>query len=299
MAGDLTVNALYKAFASLTERVNASDIAARIRACDSWDELQRVWSSLKHETSLTDEERVVLHRIVTQQKERLLPVPSLYGRLFEEVRREDFASRHGRGRDELSDALRESLGERPLSDVAPEEVAAVVNRWAKESPRRYALFRLSREIKWNSLKGVPRQDARDVFQLRDAIAECLGAITTTEKNAVDAFAEAFAGARERIDARSRRQKRTARYEQDLRWLWNHFKASDEYKAQGAAVYLEGAEKSLKRMKELNPGRKKFPALSMVEKHFRKMLAEKDGVVFKRGPRPRSNGSEKSPLRAAD
>jgi len=280
MAGDLTVTELLKRIESHAERINASEFTARLKACESLDELQRLWSSLKDQ-ALTDEEIVGFRRVMIEQKKRLLPERSLYGRLFEEVRREDFVSRHGSGGDELSGALKEFLGDRAVSDVALEEIGAFVTRWARETPRRYALFRLGREIKWKSLKGLPRADARDVFQLRDAIAECLRAITTTDKNAVDAFAEAFARAKQRIDA-----KRHGRLANAKKRAWRA-QAWQDYKRSGFASYEEGA-----RILEVHY---REPALELkdddVKKrvrnladYFRKM-GKAEGLPSKPGARP--------------
>lgn len=78
--------------------------------------------------------------------------------------------------------------------------------------------------------------------------------------------------------------RHARQRQDLIWLWNHFLASPEYK-QGAAGYKDGAKRLLDKMRDDYPDRRNLPALSTVERHFRKKLTERDGVQFKRGRPP--------------
>jgi hypothetical protein len=284
MKGDLTVNGLHEAFASLIERVNASDLAVRIKACDSLDELRRISISLNDHVPLPSEEIPILRNMIVEQKKRLLPKPSLSQLLFEELRRGDFVSRHGRGRDELSDAIREHFGERPISNVAPEEVGAFVSRWAKETPRRYALFRLAREIKWNLLKGVPRKDARDVFQLRDAIAECLGSITTTEKNALDAFAEAFAGAKLRIENRERALAAQAARVSVYEKAWGDFKQGFE---RGAFETLAEGAKALER--HYRDGPLEEDEIKKRVRRFRDYFArqaKKEGMKFAPGRKPK-------------
>lgn len=102
----------------------------------------------------------------------------------------------------------------------------------------------------------------------------------------------------RLHAMIAGQTKIDRRNQDLTWLWNHFRSSPEYKRSGAGEYKPAAARLLRKMQEQYPERKNLPALTMVERHFREKLREKDGVQFRRGAPPK-RALKKSPLRAAE
>lgn len=155
----------------------------------------------------------------------------LHEAIYREGSREDFIARHGWGGSALTDVVEAAekqtgrkWGHGTFPQIAEQVVVfdQILSGMPAEYSKRRALWRLYRAIsEADRIRASECPD--DVHLLISALLSAVNYMMSSEHDALDAFADAFVGAYQRIKARELAEAKHAPKKAVLAEAWEHFK----------------------------------------------------------------------------